>query len=457
VNGNYPTTSISVQALKPALAIRGVNCLLCHGNIGSNVVTDFGHNSDSNGLQEIDDVSNAFFGPIRTAYNDTEYSVTGAGGWQTGSINGNVYVPSEPISASACNTLFGINSSVTYSQAMSWTTGSNPLSATVQLPSVAMSGIINGTGVLTPLSQIHISYPTQTQILNAAGTGASLSQAPSVVQVSSASVSGLNNSTRNNFTRNGSAASPGSITCTGDVVVIGPLFLKDATVNTNDQGCRLYVTGTVVVQGPLTVQGSTNANLQISSAKAIVMGFDLLHLGYAFGTNGSSLRSANPFSLPLPDADSYIRFSIWDDPSYYPTNAPSGFSSAEAFFDSVVSDAILIDGGHLIPGKTGPGNWVGSELVDAFSTAQPSSAYVQADGGYRLAYDYSHIVFNAPQIHGRYGGSINGVMIGDSALFLLSGDASTSDGLGVNFSYDSTFDHVSQLLPLFPNIFTVGN
>jgi hypothetical protein len=48
-------------------------------------------------------------------------------------------------------------------------------------------------------------------------------------------------------------------------------------------------------------------------------------------------------------------------------------------------------------------------------------------------------------------------MIGDSALFLLSGDASTSDGLGVNFSYDSTFDHVSQLLPLFPNIFTVGN
>src|ERR1700761_4959445 len=46
------TTTTSVQSLKPALALRGINCLLCHGSIVSNVVTDFGHNSDANGLVE---------------------------------------------------------------------------------------------------------------------------------------------------------------------------------------------------------------------------------------------------------------------------------------------------------------------------------------------------------------------------------------------------------------------
>jgi hypothetical protein len=456
-SGSYPTTTIAVQQLKPTLAIRGINCLLCHGNIGANIVTDFGHNSDSNGLQEIDDPTMYMWGASRTAYNDVEFG-SPTGGWELGSVYANVYVPSEPLSASIANNFFGVNSSITYSQGMALSSTTNTLGSTTSLPPTPMDVIVKSAGnAVTPLSGIHIGYPTQSEIV-ALVSGASLSQAPAADALSGGSISGLVASSASTFMRNGPASAPGAISCTGDVVVIGPLFLKNATINTNDQGCRLYVTGVAAIQGQLTVQGSTNANLQISSAKAVIMGFDLLHLGYAYGTNGSNLRSTVPNSsaaLPLPDSTSFFRFSQEDDPTYYPTNAPSGYASNTAFFDSIVEDAVLIDGGHQTPGTTGPSNWVDGELVDAYSATEPSSAYVSADPGYRLAYDYSHVLFNAPQIHSRYGGSVSGVMVGDVALFILTGDVNTTNGLGMNFSYDSAFDNAT-ILPQFPSVFTAS-
>src|SRR4051812_42532588 len=41
------TPTQALVTLKPALAVRGINCMLCHGTVKSNILTDFGYDSAS--------------------------------------------------------------------------------------------------------------------------------------------------------------------------------------------------------------------------------------------------------------------------------------------------------------------------------------------------------------------------------------------------------------------------
>jgi hypothetical protein len=75
---------------------------------------------------------------------------------------------------------------------------------------------------------------------------------------------------------------------------------------------------------------------------------------------------------------------------------------------------------------------------------EPNNPGNAEDGGPRVAINYSGLLFNAPHIHSRYGGTLQGVMIGDVAM--LARNPSQNVQLE-QFAYDPTFDNVQIVLP----------
>lgn len=79
----------------------------------------------------------------------------------------------------------------------------------------------------------------------------------------------------------------GLITCDGDLLVDGHLYLKGATIR-SIQGCRLYVTGAVFISGGLLSQshdGGLDHNIQISSALSINLGLNVADVTERYVTN----------------------------------------------------------------------------------------------------------------------------------------------------------------------------
>jgi hypothetical protein len=80
-------TTVSVKTLQPALAVRGISCLACHGQMQANVITDFGYGN------------NWFLDQDKNGYTDPKNFVTN--GWYSPyalqilkSVNGQLFVPS---------------------------------------------------------------------------------------------------------------------------------------------------------------------------------------------------------------------------------------------------------------------------------------------------------------------------------------------------------------------------
>jgi hypothetical protein len=75
------------------------------------------------------------------------------------------------------------------------------------------------------------------------------------------------------YARNDDAQN-GVLKCVGDIIIDGSLFLKNAIIATDSSGCRIYTTGSIFIQGPITYQSSSaTPNLQLSSTRVIMMGF----------------------------------------------------------------------------------------------------------------------------------------------------------------------------------------
>ena len=203
-----------------------------------------------------------------------------------------------------------------------------------------------------------------------------------------------------------------TLVCSGaDVVIKGPLFLKNVKVNADNGGCRFYVAGSVFIQGPITYVGSSKtSNLQISSSRIISMG-----VGYGYPT----ATIAETGCSPTCNALSYRL--LQDNRGAEISGASYGLRAAQVLADAArigwIQDAQDLTGGNL-------------------DTAKSSS------GATRAAINYARILFNAPIIYSRYLGKLKGTMISDIALFSLG---------KFNFEYDPVFeDPTVPALPLLP-------
>jgi hypothetical protein len=356
-------TEEALKTLQPTLAVRGMSCILCHAQIESNVITDFGYGTPNfmGGEVSFDQGSN-WFNNLADA-------------WQTAHINGTVFVPDVPVTRSAQNILGSgyVNQPLlkiadfmktpyqsTYGQiATPYTTPDESVAEMVYHVTP-----LPGEERVVARSHIKIRAPSENEIKALApslwAAGADMAGAIRVGASASAQVLQL--------FRQGAAGATYMqndenvvLECSkSDIVVRGSLFLRRLKVNAAG-GCRLYVTGTVFIEEGITYASGDLQNLQITSASGIMMGLDV-------PTLINRLLNDNR-GLQLEGRD------------------------FKTLANQILSEA----------------NNIGT-LKDGVNAYPPPGA----------TFTYTGLLLNAPIVHSRYLGEMRGTIISEAILFRLS-------------------------------------
>lgn len=240
----------AILRFKPALAVRGAGCFMCHGQVRSNIITDFGYQGDGQG-------NDYFFGQGAGGLTPLSGSMYGDHGtnWRSARVWAKVIVPE----ASVTQVL----------------PAAVPQTLAAYMEAVLVSP---EAGVAAPVVEekesVYIGAPTAARILSRAGRPAGIAEGYRFIPSSSTDVAApvLEQDPSRAYWRNPQGR---ALDCDGDLVVDGILFLNNVRINT-EKGCRIYATHTVIVQGTVTYAPlRTRSNLQITSSRAILLG-----LGY---------------------------------------------------------------------------------------------------------------------------------------------------------------------------------
>ncbi|MGZ3803918.1 MAG: hypothetical protein ACXVB4_06900 [Pseudobdellovibrionaceae bacterium] len=350
--------------LEPALAIRGMGCIQCHGNVDSNILTDFGFKGDGKG-------------------NDYYFNQNlGQKWWSSGGIYGDHGNNFNTMVFSADKSVFVPKAALPSYVASA--TNLTTLASYIQSQlSKAADSVTRNTQVLEKTS-VYIGAPTEADLTSIFSLSAG-DRFKYVKDNSNASeLAGLQD--RSTFFENNSV-----LACEGDLLLRGPLLLQNLQINSRT-GCRIHVLGSVFIYGPITfVNSDNNRNIQIMSTKSINMGLGLVKSGNTFcepnsrwATNSTDPSYANPSSLLTRYTD------IWTVPSQFVRQS----TDPDAFGKSVIAEA------QLIEATTGT-------LYDA--SCRPEGRNVSFD----------RIVLNAPAIHSRYQGDVSGTLIAEYSLMSL--------------------------------------
>ncbi|MDZ4675987.1 MAG: hypothetical protein SGI74_00625 [Oligoflexia bacterium] len=368
-----PLAFNAFRTIQPALASRGTGCIMCHSNIGSNIITDFGYGGDGRGL-------NYFFGGTpsvlpfglhntkgNSVYGDFDLTTGSNKNWASATLTGKtITVPraptsdvdvSEPTLAAYLKFILA-NSDVEVSKA-------------VQVKEV---------------SSVYIGAPTADRIRAVANLsgGETLKYIPT--HSDSPALSGIQLSTLGGYFTNANI-----ITCEGEVIIDGILWLNNAQINT-EKGCHLYVTKSVFISGPVTFTTTNDSrNLQISSARAIA-------LGLGRNTCASTISGLDSIAYRLGFANASIFTGFFTRNLGTPTE---GIVSIKADADTI------------------------GVLKDA--VCEPLGRNV----------GFERLLLNAPVVHSRYKGKFSGSIIAEITLASLG-------------SLIFTFDPVLARVPILP-------
>jgi hypothetical protein len=353
-----------ISYFKPALVVRGTGCIMCHGRFESNVVTDFGFGS-----------SYYFGGQTVAGFSPFTNHIYGdhAENWQTAKIWGKVITPRAPFSYSTGSGQVN-------------TTLANYLRSKLSSPDATTAA-----PVVEEANNVYIGAPTSARILQVAGAMPVEHPQWKHISVPATDVTGLELAPGNQYVQN----KPGEeLVCAGDLIVDGVLFLNQLRLRTDNRGCRIYVTKSVFIQGPISYLGAAiHRNLQISSARAIIMGL---------GPSATDGGASNTLSNRLRD--------FFTRPGYF-TRDESGSTQEKL-------ERIVQDGSYIV------------DLIDASA---------QAPHGRQVSFE--RLFLNAPNYQSRYLGQFKGVIVSEFALGSLGNFA---------FRFDSVFEHVSILPLLLP-------
>ena len=392
----------SLHQFAPALAVRGTGCVTCHANVQSNFVTDFGYRGNGQGRDY-------YFGnssPTGLSWNSGNiYGDHGSGSknadgtmapssWQTMAMASTqkvfvqrALVPSGPA------TMWGISTLAQYVQAM-----------------LSSSPNISSRSVTVEEREIFIGAPTQGRLREAFKSSDLSPHLQFYKEASdSANLSGLSLRAGTNYFQNN-----GDMVCEGDLFIEGSLRLQNLNLRSRT-GCRLYVTGSVLVSGPIAYLSTESdlRNLQITSSKAILMG-----LGSLIGSNGLCETTAGQWYFDrwadpnISAADKQTKFSstlllrmryVWTTPSYE-TRSPLSVTDTH---ESVIADINQM-----------------SAVVDASCEST----------GRKVTFE--RILLNAPIIQSRYNGDVLGTVIAEYAVMSLG---------AFKFKYDPVFSKVPVL------------
>ncbi len=437
--------------IKPALAVRAPACISCHAQVHGDLVTDFGYKDPFffGRTQYQENNSNGTNSIQKQSFKDTFYGL-----WNNGSFNGQGNATGANYFTTLNDPAVTIDGSfvIPHAQLLQAKDNSTLTLKNFLLSQNALSADI--TSKLVEKQSIYIGAPTAQMIRNLI----SLQQAV-LVDVSpyfqavwrspTAVLNGVQlqfgaiNRTEYYISNNG------TLTCRGDVFVDGTLFLNNVQVDTDQAGCRIYVTGSVFIQGPPTYVGDyalKGANLQISSARAIMVGMSTMsdRLQYAAGLRNAPTYQDNlNFNQDiLHDRD--LITGLTDSAGYYKKLTLNSTHDTIAYFRNLDS------GGNWEPTEGHTQTEVdncGSNCTDSgyrYAMNDPVSGrpYGQQDPQ-RICINsfeatFAGLVLNAPIVQSRYYGKFYGSIIAEFALFALG---------HLEFYTDHNLDTV-EILPL---------
>jgi hypothetical protein len=372
------TISITVgspfRAMEPALAIRAVGCVECHANVRSNFVTDFGYGNSYFAGQGFAQNAEPLTFQRGTIYGDHGFN------WVTSTITAPILVP------------------VTTKYAFGATDGTTKTLAEYLRSQEAKKAVPTQ---VSEKSKVYIGAPTVAQLIAKFQVAAATESKFLPNDQTSPAFSGFSK------TANGVWTNTADVVCDGDLYLKGTVQLNKPVIKTKN-GCRIYATGPIFVQeAPSYVNlgdaiAANNTNLQLVSARVIVMGVGTTHCETA--TTPTHWYYDQKVANPLVE-----RFrDIW---------------TIKSHVTRTVSDPVA-EGAAIISEAAKLTNW------------QDASCYA---GGRNVHLE--RILLNAPMIQSRFTGNVSGVVITEVALFSLS---------AFSYQFDDVFKRVNVLPMLAP-------
>jgi hypothetical protein len=419
--------------------------MACHGTINGNMITDFGYDPDSNDLflGGGSDVNLNPVVPSRISITSSRYFMWGAPNpytWDVKNttassshytINGTLFIPEVNINLESMPKAFKkiipndliTNNTVTLNQIIS-----NPL-AINSTPSHPLTNVIKPSSpTASPtqeVSSVYIGAPTSKEINDIVKNNSNLislnndqsktiflSKNSNPVDLTATQKQGQIMEKTGNFSKYIVNNTKETMNCFGDVVILTTLYLNKVTINTDNNGCRLYVDGSVYINGGVKFTSEKpDPHLQITSSQAIMIGF-------------TPARIARRLSVPRAGQEDYNVFITRT------TRKHKSPTEIEDFTYLIYNQALDIN-------ATYPSN---QQLTNDSQETNP---------------ELNHLLLNAIEINSNYGGALtnppnplkfSGVLIGE-IVFLSS---------GTNFNFTFNFDplfanlNTNQVLPLLP-------
>lgn len=371
--------------LEPSLAVRGIGCASCHLKSSSKLITDFGFGNDY--FFGKDALNLAGGNPFTPSF--SYYSDHGGGSLTTTELN-EIIVPNQNLP---------FNPGVYLPKA-------TPAQAAATTLLQYVKAVVPATVNVTTKDEIFIGAPSAAVIISRTAIG-SLETAYFKNQDSSPEYKGL-------VKQNGYFTAS-DLTCDGDLVVNGSLFLKDLKLTTND-GCRIMVTGPIFINGKITYvqhtpSSTNNTNLQLVSSTWINLAVGL--------TNCES------------------------DPSY---------PAAEKAWYRTNATAIQNPFAHRL-GTYASKSRLGRQDVNSLKAIQSTiTSFADAScrksvaGEFPREEHFERLLLNAPRVDSRYTGKFTGVIIAETVLMGLS---------SFSFAFDPVFSRVPILPLLLPSDYLV--
>lgn len=397
------------HGLEPALAVRASGCVTCHAQVDSKYITDFGYGSP----YFFAGSSNPFTNAPQDFYGDHH-----ASSWSSSIIRNDIIVPANAALGRPLRPLVQALEAAPISLPPSYK-DLPPFAATVDTLKKYLQAWENIKNPANPTrvvekQTVFIGAPNTATLIARTGIGSNSTKFIKNNQ-SSPALSGLDN--RGAYFQNAATG----LVCDGDLTIQGTLFLKDLILKSTE-GCRIYVTGAIFLQGPITYQKINAAlpdknNLQLVSSRWISLGVGTSHcetaatVGHRWYYDAAQVgTNIDPFSHRINIYSGFTRSA----------STPALLTAEKAFFAQEI---------NKIP--TGQGG-----LEDASCRGGQNPRQVS----------FNRLLLNAPRVDSRYTGQFTGVIIAEVPLLSLS---------NFSFRYDQTFNNVPVLPLLQPQDFLV--
>lgn len=378
--------------LKPALALRGSSCTLCHAQVASNLITDLGFGSYFLETGRPAGITNPNYG----FYTDHAFD---------GDINGKSGTLSTINLAATSEVIVPKADLVGY---LKNTTGETTLAGYFRKRLLASSYPNSRAAAnnVREAKKVFIGAPTSARILSVFQATASAGSSKFIPDQAGLALTGLPAAVGGQFIVSG------TLRCDGDLLLQGGLHLNAATIETN-VGCRIYALGSIFISNGLTINsinGGNDHNVQLISARAVGMG-----LGNTMTAGGTQIcetsgwyqgRFASGIKDNYTKSSTETHFNLHQETSY--TRAYGAGDSAKLFLDSVIAETLPLN---------------------------MKDATCEAGGRGRT---FSRLLIVAPRVDSRYNGNFSGSIIAETSVLSIG---------SFKFSFDPVFERVA-ILPL---------